>query len=197
MQLGNRPIYGQPGGLRFAFETIDVPGATRTSADGNSTHAIGGDFDDAAGNTHGFVSSGGAFTQFDVDGALSTSVNGINANGAMAGIFVDASGRVHGYFRSPFGDGTPLDPPGSIRSHGGFLNARAQVVGVYRDAEQTRHGFVWQAGAFTTFDEPDAAKPLGTVPLGINDQGQIVGDYVDRNDGVRRGFLVGEIGRSH
>ncbi|HJZ76441.1 MAG TPA: hypothetical protein VKE51_32120, partial [Vicinamibacterales bacterium] len=57
MQLGNRPTYGQIGtSLRFAFETIDVPGATLTSADGNSTHAISGEFDDAAGK-HGFVLS--------------------------------------------------------------------------------------------------------------------------------------------
>src|SRR5262249_34715256 len=97
---------------------------------------------------------------------------------------------LHGFFRNLAGQVTRLDPPGSIRTQAGFLNAQGQVVGVYRDASNTRHGFVWQAGAFTTFDEPDAKTPEGTVPLGINDRGQIVRDYVDRHDFIRHGFLL-------
>ena len=156
-----------------------MPGSTRTAVNGNSPHAIAGEFDDADGNTHGFVLSKGDFTTIDVPGAVFTSVNGINANGEISGIYIDAGGTFHGYFRSKKGVFTTLDPPGAVRTQAEFLNAQGEVVGVYRDANQTRHGFIWSKGAFTTFDVPGSAAPLGTVGIGINDHGDVVGDYVD------------------
>src|SRR5262245_53965239 len=42
---------------QYAFSTIDMPSATRTAATGNSSTAIAGGFDDANGNTHGFILS--------------------------------------------------------------------------------------------------------------------------------------------
>ena len=84
-------LLGTPGlpaaGANFNFTTIDVPASTRTAANGNSTHAIAGDFDDAGGITHGFVLSGGAYRTIDKPGATSTSVNGINATGQLAGTY--------------------------------------------------------------------------------------------------------------
>ena len=59
---------------------------------------------------------------------------------------------------------------------------------MYRDASQTRHGFTWSKGAFTSFDVPGSAAPLGTVGIGINDHEDVVGDYVDAN-GNRHGFV--------
>src|SRR6185369_18020457 len=43
----------------YAFTRLDVPGAARTAANGNSTTAVAGEFDDANGNTHGFLLSKG------------------------------------------------------------------------------------------------------------------------------------------
>jgi hypothetical protein len=51
---------------QYIFTTFDVPNATATAANGNSTNAIAGQFDDANGNTHGFVLNKGVFTQIDV-----------------------------------------------------------------------------------------------------------------------------------
>ena len=39
-----------------------------------------------------------------------------------------------------------------------------------------------------SFDVPGAAAPLGTVGIGINDHGDVVGDYVD-SAGNRHGFV--------
>ena len=55
---------------QFDFTTIDVPDSTRTAANANSTHEVVGEFDDADGNTHGFVLSTGTYTQIDVDVAM-------------------------------------------------------------------------------------------------------------------------------
>src|SRR5689334_16120691 len=74
---------------QYAFTTIDVPGATRTAANGNSTTALAGGFDDADGNTHGFVLSKAGFATVDVPGADSTELNGINASGSFTGTYFD------------------------------------------------------------------------------------------------------------
>src|SRR5262245_36056510 len=85
-------LLGVPGvaQAQFSFTTIDVPGATSTAVNGNCANAVAGEFDDADGNTHGFVLSNGVLTQVDVPGAVLTTVNGINAKGELAGIYVDA-----------------------------------------------------------------------------------------------------------
>ncbi len=49
------------------------------------------------------------------------------------------------------------------------------------------HGFVDINGTFTTVDEPLGAK--GTEINGINNAGQIVGDYFDSNN-VEHGFVA-------
>jgi hypothetical protein len=45
---------------QYVFTTIDVPGASRTAAKGNSSHERVGEFDDAAVNAHVFVLNRGA-----------------------------------------------------------------------------------------------------------------------------------------
>jgi uncharacterized membrane protein len=193
--------------------TIDGNPATRTAANGNSTNEIVGEFDDADENTHGFVLNKGVFTQIDVPpalapgtkpGVVATSINGINAPGQLVGTYVVANGMPptttpHAFFENE-GNFLTLDPPGSIRSQGGFINAQSQVVGTYRDANQKRHGFIWRNGTFTTFNVTNKQGEIvdhdlfGTVALGINDIGAVVGDYVakdetDLDNPHRHGFL--------
>jgi hypothetical protein len=176
---------------QYTFTTIDVPKATATLANGNSTNAIVGQFDDADGNTHGFVLNKGNFTTIDVPNALdpgvfATSVNGINAPGRLVGTYFVGSTN-HAFFEND-GNFIKLDPA-NVRSQGGFINAKDQVVGTYRDSNQYRHGFIWLNGNFTTFNVPGDVSPLGTVAFGINDIGDVVGNYVAVSDGNRHGFL--------
>jgi uncharacterized membrane protein len=188
-------LAGVPGLARaeasFTFTTIDVPGSTGTDANGNSTHAIAGDFTDTGGITHGFVLSRSRFTTIDVPGAAVSSVNGINAIGQLAGTYQDTV-RFHAFFSGNGSSFTTLDPPGSIRSQGGFINARGEAVGTYRSSDNKRHGFTWRNGVYTNLliNVPGDDPVLGTVALGINDRGQVVGDYVDAAQGNRRGFLL-------
>ena len=116
-----------------------------------------------------------------------TTINGINASGNIAGIYVDGSG-FHGYFLDKKGFAT-LDPPGSIRTLGFFLNAHDQVVGVYRIRDQTRHGYVWSKGQYTTIDVPGDWRHWVPRPLASTTPGDVVGTYVDQ-DGDRHAFLM-------
>lgn len=187
--LGLLLLLGGPGLARaqYVFTPIDVPGAAATYANGNSTHEIAGEFDDEDGNTHGFVLSKGAFTQFDAPGADGyTSVNGINGKGDQSGIYF-ANDRFYGYFWSK-GNFITLDPPGSTFSVAEFLNAHGQVVGYSRHDLGPRHGFVWRQGVFTTIDVPGAG-PRGTRLFGINESGQVVGAYADAHNHLH-GFLL-------
>ena len=180
LALGLLLLLGGPERARaqYVFTPIDVPEATATFADGNSTHKIVGEFNDADGITHGFVLSEGGFKPFDVPGADGyTSINGINAKGDRSGLYF-AHDRYFGYFWHN-GNFAKLDPPGSIFSAALFLNVQGYVVGYSVDAEtRTRHGFIWRKDVFTTIDAPDAG-PGGTRLIGINDLGQVVGGYGD------------------
>src|SRR6201987_2863117 len=55
----------------------------------NKPGTVCGDYATSDGNNHGFLLSGGTFTEYDVPGALSTSVPGINDFANFAGGFSD------------------------------------------------------------------------------------------------------------
>jgi uncharacterized membrane protein len=88
---------------------------------------------------------------------------------------------------------TTLDPPDDRNSQGGFINAQGEAVGTYRDATQKRHGFIWRKGIFTntSINVPGDHPLFGTVAQGINDIGEVVGNFVaDGGDNFHRhGFL--------
>jgi probable HAF family extracellular repeat protein len=73
----------------YAFTTFDVPGGNNTAAYGvNGAGQIVGSFASNSGTgVHGFLYSGGVFTQIDAPGAEgSTQVFGANDLGQMVGI---------------------------------------------------------------------------------------------------------------
>jgi probable HAF family extracellular repeat protein len=94
---------------------------------------------------------------------------------------------LHGFFRDKKGVFTTLDVPHSDLTEAVGLNDRGQVVGDYRDASTgVFHGFVWDAGVFSTIDVPFAGA-TSTAAQGINRFGAIVGFYDDASG--RHGFL--------
>ena len=176
---------------QYRFIKIDVPEATATAANGNSTHEIVGQFDDAEENTHGFVWNKGAPTTINVTGAVFTILNGINAAGDVMGTYGDEE-RNHAFVMIK-GLLTTLDPPGDSSSQGGFINAKGEAVGTYRDGNPNppdqvnkRRGFIWRKGMFTntSINVPGDHPLFGTVALGINDIGEIVGNYVHEDDKI-------------
>lgn len=84
-----------------------------------------------------------------------------------------------------------LDNPKAYNGLGGGtyatgINSNGQVAGYYLDAAGNTHGFVYTAGTWTTLDNPNASDCLDsivstatttTLATGINDSGQVVGNY--------------------
>jgi len=167
---------------QFRFTTIDVPSEMGTEVNGNSPHAIAGQygFQPNGNPLHGFVLKNGSFTTIDVPialdpGVFATQVDGINAPGQLVGTYFVGSTN-HGFFENN-GNFIKLDPA-NIRSQGGGINAKGQVSGTYRTpvvlpdgSDQKRHGFIWSNGTFTTFNVPGDHPVFGTVAFGINDIG--------------------------
>jgi hypothetical protein len=168
----------------------------------------------------GFVrSASGTITNFTVPDASGTYALSINTGGAIAGYYYDESGTngttyvFHGYVRSADDTITSFDAPGAgsaestgfVEAQGTFarsINASGEVVGYYIDEHFGYHGFIRSAdGTITTIDAPGAGSgtdpgtgdSLGTKLLGVNDNGIIIGTYLDANE-VAHGFMVSASG---
>jgi probable HAF family extracellular repeat protein len=85
---------------------------------------------------------------------------------------------------------TQVLPAGSINTRGGLLNDGGSVAGSYTDASRALHGFVYRAGAYKTFDMPEAASAIFVTA--INNSGRVVGTYTARSNGKQHGFLYNE-----
>jgi probable HAF family extracellular repeat protein len=195
---------GSDHGLLYSngiWTTLDDPLAKRdasgnltgTFASGiNDAGQIVGSYLDSANRGHAFLYSGGVWTTLDDPAAGATGVtsaSAINDQGQIVGTFRDGTGN-HGFLYSG-GTWTTLDDPFAHSSvdnpfpHSTIatgINDAGQIVGTYKDSANQAHGFVYQNGAFTTVDDPQASGSSfsgtsGTQALGINDAGQIVGSY--------------------
>src|SRR5438067_5508847 len=79
----------------------------------NNSGTVCGDYASSDGNNHGFFLSGGTFTEYDVPGAVSTSVLGINDVADFTGSFSYGSGIFQGYV-SVGGTITSFSVPGAL-----------------------------------------------------------------------------------
>jgi probable HAF family extracellular repeat protein len=115
-----------------------------------------------------------------------TTATGINDAGQIVGYYVDGSGVQHGFLYSngtyaTFDD--PLATSGVTRPYG--INNAGQIVGFYTD-NTGEHGFLYSNGTYTTLDDP---LGVGTTDaLGINNEGQIVGNGFIYSNGTYTGF---------
>lgn len=113
---GNHHLYLLADGI---FVSFDFPGVVETAPAGYShvgglnnlgdivsAYASGRPYGNLSnpnvfGNVHGLLLSEGIFTSIDAPGAVETVAFGINDNGQIVGVYADASGRPHGFLRTP------------------------------------------------------------------------------------------------
>jgi probable HAF family extracellular repeat protein len=130
----------------------------------------------------------------DPAGNGGTSPGGINDAGQIVGTYTvvtfshaNSFSTTHGFIYAG-GTYTTLDAPGAF-TFASDINASGQIVGTYNSAGGPYHGFLYSGGTYTTLDDPSASTSVfgGTHALGINDAGQIVGQF-DNATG-RHGFF--------
>lgn len=141
-----------------------------------------------------------------VGAATTTEVNGINDYGDFVGAYDDAQGNFHG-FTGKVGSTlyTPIDFPNSTQTYVVRINNRGEMVGTYFDKAGIQHGYFRlparrnRPEQFISFDFPgvtpttqydfELGTGLGTSAYGLNDRGEITGQYAD-DAGVGHGFLL-------
>jgi len=146
------------------------------------------------GTSGGFIDtfvpqgSGGTFT-FGPDGNLYL-VNGYTDN-----VIKRFDGR-NGTFLGPFAGGlisSDVDYPGEVWTNAQKINDSGQIVGYYRDSSRNYHGFLLSGGTYSAIGCP--SPYIGSVAVGINNLGQIVGycyapGGVNGSYGSSRSFIV-------
>jgi hypothetical protein len=170
----------------------------------NDSGTITGFYTDSENLTHGFVrTSAGVFTTLDAPGVCTSNGCGtypsaINASGTVTGTFTAGNGPHEGF--SYNGSFTVFTVPGASSGDGTFdgtvptcIDTAGDTAGNYLDASGFGHSFVRTAtGTITSFDAPGIGTGkgvlLGTVSVGINSAGTIVGGYTDV-DGIYHAFV--------
>jgi uncharacterized membrane protein len=145
---------------------------------------------------HGFLDASGTFTTIDDPnmaansfGQEYTELSGINNLGQIVGAYTDATGS-HGFLRSPTGVFTTIDDPdgnpGTTAING--INNLGVIAGTFTDSSGM-HSFIRSADGSTymTIDDPNG---VDTSIYGINDSGEIVGQYfTSLTSGQMNGFI--------
>jgi probable HAF family extracellular repeat protein len=175
------------------FTHFRFPGSVETiPLDINRNSVIVGSFDLPAtgAQEHAFMAHSGTFSEIKLPGFPDASVVafGINDQGDIVGVFTSNSVS-HGFLLHQ-GELTIISFPGA---QGGTapasINNAGVIVGTFEigtgPPEGTpindTQGFMWKDGNFTTIDVPGAQD---TLPAKINDNGAIVGTYLDSTDGA-------------
>jgi hypothetical protein len=156
----------------------------------NNLGTVCGDYASGDGNSHGFFLSGGTFTEYDVPGAVSTVVLGINDAASFTGGFdPDGSGIFQGYV-SVGGTLTSFSVPGALLTLAYEINNSNQlVVGYYIDSSGILHGYFRDANGALHFPI-DPPGSVGTVLFGDNDRNWVVARYADSSGATHGLFFV-------
>lgn len=165
-----------PPRLTFTFVTYNVPGAAQTALGGiNNAGVIAGTYVDKSQHTHCFTLKGTAVTTIDDPKGTDSSCGSINIHGAVVGTYWDATSVDVGflYQNGKFTD--LVEPQGAFGTDANGINDNGDIVGSYLVDVGDVHGFLLRKGKYTTIDVP---RSLGTIPLGINNKGNVIAVYI-------------------
>jgi hypothetical protein len=155
----------------------------------NNSRTVCGDYASSDGDNHGFFLSGGTFTEYNVPGAVSATVLGINDVADFNGSFSYGSGIFQGYI-SVGGTITSFSVPGALLTLAYEINnSKTLVVGYYIDAAGILHGYFRDASGALHFPI-DPSGSTATVLFGLNDSNWVVGRYADSAGATHGLFFI-------
>lgn len=178
------------------YTTLDYPGAAFTSAWGLNNHGqvvgqgcVGNPSPPPAYTCHDFVYSSGTFTDVQGLNGYNTATSSIepyaiNDAGDIVGEYDDPAGNTHGFLYTSSGSFSVLDgplcspsSPGDCVTIAWGINNQGRIVGEYPDSGFNDHGYLYHGGIYTTVDPLGISNKYGSTAFGINDAGDVVGQY--------------------
>jgi probable HAF family extracellular repeat protein len=173
--------------LPASFRDENFPQSAQTQVVGiNNNDTTVGFYIDQQGTNHGFLKADKADpVTVDLPGTTFNQLLGVNNKGQAAGYYQDAAGNQHGYVHEKDGSFLVLNLPSASDQATG-INDQGDVVGFMQPSPTatTSDGFLMHAGQIKKIDFP---KSTFSQALGIDNHGDIVGDYTDAN-GTMHGF---------
>lgn len=178
------------------FTNENFPNSVQTQVTGLNSFGLTVGFQiDAAGNNLGWVDQNGTFTSvLDPNlppgsvaaGTAFEQLLGVNDAGIAAGFYNDADGNPHGFeYDIATGGFTEVDVSGATATTVTGINNAGVLSGIDVVGGVTE-GFIDDNGTITQLTGPAGASM--TQALGLNNEGQVVGDYMDAN-GNTHGFV--------
>ena len=155
----------------------------------NNFRKVVGDYLGSDGFIHSFFLSNGAFTEYDVPGAVQTNLLGINELGDVTGGFDPGSGVFQGFI-DRHGTITSFSVPAALSTFAYELNdTRRLAVGYYIDAAGIIHGYYRDHNGTLHFPI-DPPGSVATVLFGVSDTNFVVGRYADAAGATHGLFFV-------
>jgi hypothetical protein len=167
------------------YVTIDAPGAINTFVYGlNDWGQILGVSSFSNGNSYVFLDTHGTFTNIANANDFYPYNNALNDRDQVLGQLSGGNGGV----LNPNGVITAIDLSGAPgQAYASGFNNFDQFTGTISDSVG-EHAFIGRKGSYTIIDDPNV-PPGNTFGDGINDWGQVVGEYYDPTNGDVSGFL--------
>jgi len=155
------------------YTQIDVPGALFTQCFGVNTKGdLVGLYEDASGVDHGFLLSGGVYTDIDDLGWSLAVPSGIDDEGQIVGYvsnYPAFSGFLYDVGAQAF---TELNYPGATITIANGINNAGNIVGYYEVGEAVTNGFELVGSAYSEISRSSAVM---TQAYGITSAGYIFG----------------------
>ena len=126
-----------------------------------------------------------AFHFINYPGSTRTSLLGVSNRNVAVGSYYDQGGVQHGFMVTSSGVFTTIDNPNGVGTTVLYsVNSNGAIVGRY-GVSQHFQAFSYDHGVFHDIAPPNAGA---SAAYGINDLGQIAGDFLD-TDGILKGWV--------
>jgi hypothetical protein len=164
----------------FQFTSLQISGQNNSFANGlNDNDVVVGDWNLPGGGWHGFVWSGGVFTQVDGAGftAATTLLAGVNDSGIVVGDYF--AGNSAFTYDIATGQQTQIKPPKKSGIGAVGIAASGTVFGpLYQGRKQ--YSYTATNGVVTPFTEKHTSD---LAIAAIDTQGTLLGSYVSKRNG--------------